>query len=184
MREFRLTPTCATKYLLRFSEYRIATGLPPATPISDSPFRILETLSKSWFSTSRSTEEMTRGTVNENAVINTIGNHVYVDSVHGVGMLCNKERSWIAASPDAIADFDLNACYANYFPSDEPKNVSIALVEIKTAVARAAFGARTNIAFTALILYEMDTNVFRAQVPKEHAAHIFHHQCLLAISGW
>ena len=53
MGEFRLTSTGATKFLLRFPRYRIATGLPPTEPLSDSPSQILGTLSKSWFSTSR-----------------------------------------------------------------------------------------------------------------------------------
>ena len=64
MREFRVKSTCAAKYLLRFPKYRIATELPPAAPLSDFPSQILETLSKSWFSTSGSKEEMTRSTVN------------------------------------------------------------------------------------------------------------------------
>ena len=54
---------------------------------------------------------MTRVTVNEKAVINAFEKHAYIDSVHKVGMLCNKERPWIAASPDAITTFDLNTCY-------------------------------------------------------------------------
>ena len=126
---------------------------------------------------------MTRGTVNENAVINAFEQHAYIDSVHKVGMLCNKERPWIAASPDAIATFDLNTCFGNDVLSDETAGVHVALVEIKTAVARSTVAVRSNMACPELIFCEMDTDEFREHVPKEHAAQIVH-QCVAADLRW
>lgn len=57
------------------------------------------------------------------------------------------------------------------------------MVEVKTAVPKAAVGARTNNTSAELILSEIDTKEFRAHYSKKHAAKIVH-QCVAINLRW
>jgi hypothetical protein len=68
---------------------------------------MLETFVSSWFSSSRSTEEMMRGSANEDAVIRALSRKPFIKAIYETGMSARTETPWLACSPDAIAVFSI-----------------------------------------------------------------------------
>ena len=191
MREFRLTSTSAASILLKCPEYRECMGLrkphawrnPPSNSSYESPSEILETLSKDWFSRNRSVEDMLRGTVNEDAVLNASSQLSFIDSIYKIGMVCHKNRPWLGASVDCMAVFDYNVCKPDYFPESEERDLCLAPVEIKTAIGRDFVARGTNVASADLLICDMDTDVFKQRVPRERIAQLVHH-CISCNMRW
>ena len=68
---------------------------------------IFDELVSSWFSHSRSSEAMKRGTKNEEAAMIALRGLDFVTECWECGMLGIKEHPWIAVSPDGIAVIDM-----------------------------------------------------------------------------
>lgn len=105
---YRLTGTLAGQVLLRDNQVRDGLGLSRNSNDNHSPLELLSSLCNSWFSTSRSTESMMRGTGNESAVLAALSRKHFVVGVFEVGMVGVKDSGWIACSPDAMALIDLS----------------------------------------------------------------------------
>jgi hypothetical protein len=64
-------------------------------------------LSRSWFSSVRSTDSMMRGTINKALVVNALSRKEFVKGIFEVGMIGKKENNWMACSSDGISVIDL-----------------------------------------------------------------------------
>lgn len=65
LRRFRLRYTAAGSLLLKCEEYREFMKLPAFDIPEPEPTEVLETLSKGWFTSNRSTDDMLPGTATE-----------------------------------------------------------------------------------------------------------------------
>jgi hypothetical protein len=86
--------------------------------------QMIQMLLGSWFSQTRSTEQMRIGTKNEDAVLTAFRSYNFVTDVFSCGLLESKNVPWLAASPDAIAII-----------KNPNGNKVLAPVEVKTRVS-------------------------------------------------
>lgn len=143
LRQFRLTASTSTHCLQRdrtvLSSLQIRSN---ARHVEETDEVAMNNLASSWFSQKRSTEGMMRGTINEPVILDALRQYEWVHSTYNCGMVCLKDHSWMACSPDSIA-------LLNY-PTDPPaqfqwvpyvsfcigQQMPLACVELKTAVSR------------------------------------------------
>ena len=175
LRKFRLTSTAAATLLLKCDAYRHYMSLPPSDATEPSPLEILESLSKGWFSSTRSTEDMIRGTVNEDAVLACFRKQSYIEDVFKFGMFCHRLNVWLRCSLDDIAIFR-----SDVFPTTESDDNDapcslVAVVEIKTVISNDAVARATRFATPDLNFCDINSEDFRERLPKEHAAQLVHH---------
>jgi hypothetical protein len=163
LRQFRVTGTNASSILLKRNVSRSCLGLGCGQNCDnsrfseeESPRALLETLAKSWFSSSRSTEEMMRGTANEGSVIRSLSGKSFIAAILEIGMIASKENAWLACSPDAFClirlrdiEFDHSASVQlteqereEHSVPFEGEDLYLACVEIKTSVAESALRVR------------------------------------------
>jgi len=90
-----------------------------------SDVEMLRSLLKSWFNRSRSTEPMIIGSRNEDAVLLSLSQKSYVDSIYDCGLLESNKLPWLAASPDSIV------VVSGVIPNEQ----QLAVVEVKTRVS-------------------------------------------------
>lgn len=65
----------------------------------------LKSLVYTWFSSGRSSEEMTKGTANETAVLAAFSSQEFTSTIFECGML-KANRRWLVCSPDGVAIID------------------------------------------------------------------------------
>ena len=118
---------------------------------------LFDKLMSSWFSNSRSTEAIMRGTVNEAAVFRTLKSKLYIKAIFEVGMLAQIKLLWIACSLDAVALVIL--------PNGE---IVIAVVEIKSSICDESLACILSVANQDLVICEFGDEAFRARVPEKH----------------
>lgn len=142
LRQFRITGTSAGKILLSNSAVRDAMGFPPRPAAEDfSPGETLGTLVHTWFSSSRATEAMLRGTANEGAVVAALAAKSFINALYECGMLARRDEDWLACSPDGVAQIDIRELgfdVGDTQPNGDAAVYRLASVEIKTIIAQSS----------------------------------------------
>ena len=69
---------------------------------------MLDDLVSSWFSNSRSTDSMKRGTANKNSIMKALINLDFVIYFFEVGIFACMSAIWIAVSPDRVGIIDIS----------------------------------------------------------------------------
>ena len=87
LRKFRVTGTIADQILMRENVVRSKLRLQSCSNEIYLPPELIDELAKSWFSASRSTEHMMRGTINEDSAFAALSNKQFVKAVYSVGMI-------------------------------------------------------------------------------------------------
>ena len=64
--------------------------------------QVLCSLCETWFSSTRSTEPMMRGTANESAVLSSLSSLSFVKCIYECGMIGKKTRPGLLARPTAL----------------------------------------------------------------------------------
>ena len=110
---FRLTGTLFAKGLLSSNHFRQIIKIAPKEINFDDVWRrkILDDLILSWFSNSRSTDSMKRGTANENSIMKALINLDFVICFFEVGMFAYMSAIWITVSPDEVGIIDISKLY-------------------------------------------------------------------------
>lgn len=182
LRQFRITGTNASKLLLRNEATRTLFGL-DAAPSAEQPTpkELLTTLSSGWFTSSRSSEAMKRGTANEGAVMNTLARKEFIIGLYEVGMLSNKHCNWIACSPDGIAILDLSKAHFNDTNEEDEveQNTVLATVEIKTSVADSSLQRSLFTSSADTVFCSIGDTTFKTCVPEEHLFQVVLQLCVV-----
>jgi hypothetical protein len=161
---------------------RLLLGLDPRESEGMQPTQLLRELADSWFSTSRSTESMMRGTVNEDAVLCALKAKAFVRDVFAVGMLASKDSPWRASSPDGVALIDLNQFGILDTGSANQERMAIAGVEIKTSVASSSLDRAISHATADVIICDVGDSAFRDCVPEAHMGQLLQQMYVIGAS--
>lgn len=180
LRQFRVTATSAGKILLADVEVRNSLGLQPRPPADVSPAATLSSLMGSWFSSSRSTEAMMRGTANEGAVFAALSAKSFVVAIYECGMLVKTEADWLACSPDGVALIDTKEL--GFDDGDEATVHMISSVEIETSVAQSSLDRALGRATVDIITCTVGDATFREYVPEEHTGQLLHQMLVLSVN--
>lgn len=177
MRQYRVTATMAGKIILR--DERVLELLGYTTPHSSPETDLSETMKAlvdAWFSSSRSTEPMMRGSANEGAVIAALSKKPFVRAIYECGMFARADDEWVACSPDALALVDTNSLGLS--DSDTPE---LASVEIKTSIASSSLDRALRVASVDVKTCIVGDAAFRSLVPREHTGQILHQMVVLSV---
>jgi hypothetical protein len=176
LRRYRITGTIASQLTMSRDELRVLLGLGPARGNEKTPQQQLRSCADSWFSRSRSTEAMMRGTVNEGACVSALAKLAFVKTIFEVGMIALKEAPWIACSPDGIALIDLEALG---FVQDAGGTKELASVEIKTSVAESSLRSAVSNASVDVVTCDLGDETFRRHIPEDHMAQMIQQMIVL-----
>lgn len=137
---------------------------------------LLASLVSGWFSSTRSTEAMKRGTKNEKAVLSALSNQSYIKALFELGMIGRRGFDWIACSPDAVAVIDSTQMEfadslfhgsgttvmpgGNQFP--------LATVEIKTSVAESSLEVSLALSTAETTCFDVGDPFSRETITEEH----------------
>ena len=182
LRQFRVTGTNAGMILLAATDIRSSIGLPARSVDPDTSLAgTLGSLTRSWFSTARSTEPMMRGRANEGAVLASLSRRPFVKSIYECGMLAKADAEWLACSPDGVALIDVeDLCFDS--GSSSPPNLSLASVEIKTSVSRASMDRALALATVDTVTCTVGDQGFREYIPECHMGQILHQLVVLSVN--
>lgn len=180
LRQFRITGTVSGKILL--SDSLIISHLGHQTQEVRTLTRkdCLNDLLKSWFSSSRSTEYMKRGSLNEDPVLNALSSRTFIIDCFECGMLALKDEQWIACSPDAIAllnPADLSSAFG-LIDGDE---LIIASVEIKTSIASSSLDVTHRHASLDVIYCRIGDHEFVRRIPLKHCGQLLQQSLVLDV---
>ena len=181
MRQFRVTATVGSRIITCCPALREAVGYEPKkVPFSISePSELVKGLCKSWFTTTRATEAMMRGTMNENAVLNYLRRRSYTKSLFSVGILSLKDHPWLASSPDAILMLDLSKIEGPFHDNQ----VIPCTVEIKTSVSSTNMQQLTSLATKDLVVMDYTNDDIKKYIPEEHLGQIIHQAITANVSA-
>ena len=186
-RKYRYTGTSGGKLLEKDNIVRVLLGLDPIenrTETSDAAH--LRSLTfDTWFSFSRSTEEMARGSVNEAPALNAIRGMTGVIKAFEVGMFERADQPWIAASPDFATIIDLSQMEDEVQRMFSALGVRYLLVggEIKTGVADSGVLAATRNASSSTKVCSMGDETFCLLVDKAHRAQLLMESYVLDVAA-
>lgn len=171
LRKFRLTGTIAASVLLRANSIRYAVGLPPIPHANQrqDPNDLFSKLFSSWLSTSRSSEAMIRGTMNEAAIFAAIQKQPYVVVIFECGMFASSSLPYLACSPDAIAIVSTG---------DE---MVIASVEFKSSISSTSRDRILSMATMELQRCTIGDENFIRLIPEEHIGQLLQQMVVLAV---
>jgi hypothetical protein len=154
LRGFHLTATMASRIMHSRSEL--------------SEEQVLRLLVGSWFSRTRSTEEMRIGSKNEDAILRAFRECSIVTDIFSCGLFESNKFPWLAASPDAIA----------VIRNPDGEKV-LAAVEVKTRVSPQRIADAEGIAARYAARYATNTivciigvNCMEDVMDKEHATQV------------
>jgi hypothetical protein len=209
LRQFRVTGTNAGNILMSDNEVRTAiqydaifnsVQISSLPSLSSSDSTTLISLLTSWFSSSRSTEPMMRGSANEGSVLSALRKKHFVACLFEVGMIAKMEKQWMACSPDGIAVLKLDELSPRYGPNFEPSAATmlpwragesssvfqgacgrlvLASVEIKTSVSSSSLQRSTAAASIDVTLCEIGDSRFKELVPESHVGQVLHQMIVL-----
>lgn len=187
MRQFRVTGTNAGKILLGDAQFRSLIGVS-----GSAPERTLQVWSSifvsSWFSTIRSTEQMKRGSINEDAVVRAIEEKNYVYRVYPCGMFSMKRNDFLACSPDGLVLIDLKSICTTFSNSTrahvkiDEKCYAVSTLEIKTVIAENTVGNAIRSQTSDIIVCDFGDDTFKKFIPSEHAAQILQQMIVLNVN--
>jgi hypothetical protein len=142
------------------------------TAIEDD--KMIQMLLGSWFSRTRSTEEMRIGTKNEDAILCAFRSLRQVTDIFCCGLVENKELPWLAASPDVI------------FIVKNPQGEKVlAMVEVKTRVSPTRIAEAERIAShwnNKLIMCVVGVDDITSVMDKEHETQIMIQMAMLHLN--
>jgi transposase-like protein len=183
LRQFRVTGTNASQVILADSIIREKLGLRETASRDSESFsneRILRDLVQSWFSTSRSTDEMKRGTANESAVLAALKRKRFVKALYEGGMFAKRETPWLACSPDGICLLEIDGF--NFGNEDETYTEAvIATVEIKTSVTDSSLSKNLGCLSADPVVCHVGDDSFRKHVPEIHVGQILQQMLVLGV---
>lgn len=181
LRQFRITGTIAGQILLSNSVIMSTIGRPTQQSHSISKPECLNNLLKSWFSSSRSTETMMRGSGNEGAVLNALLSRPAVKQVFECGMFALQNEPWIACSPDAIAWLHPVDLCAKFGLIDNGPPF-LASVEIKTSVASSSLDIALGNASQDVVYCYVGDDEFVKRIPLGHVGQLLQQALVLDVN--
>lgn len=151
---------------------KLATGTSQGVQQTRTTAEWFDLLYKGWFSTKTSTEELMRGSANEDAFIETLGCKSFVRATFEVGMLGSKSMRYIACSPDYIAVLDVTPFNGwngggEGFLCAEDMNLTLSTMEIKTSVAPTTMGHAVKLTSADVIQCDVGDETLYSYVPLE-----------------
>jgi hypothetical protein len=209
LRQFRVTGTNAGKFLMSDDEARTAIDyditdncnqLSEPLDCDSCDSRTSLSLLSSWFISSRSTEPMMRGSVNENALLRALRRKTFMAGLFEAGMIAKKGKEWLACSPDGIAILNLDHCTMAYNPFLAPSASNVppwrstglgearlatagrfvlSSVEIKTSVSTSSLQRSTAAASRDVTLCTVGDQTFKELVPEQHVGQVLHQMIVL-----
>lgn len=170
LRRFRVTGTIAGLILLSSNHIRSMIDLPERSVEAATHSDLFDKMMSSWFSTSRSTEAMMRGTVNEKPVVAAIKSLPWCMELFEVGMLACREFPWLACSPDALARIQ----------TQDFEEVT-ATVEIKTSVSDDSTLRALAVSAASIVYCHVGDAIFHRHVPIDHVGQLLHQLVVLDV---
>lgn len=134
-----------------------------------------------WFSSSRSTEQMMRGTANESPAFSALSKMSFVTALFGCSMLSKKGEEWLACSPDELALILLEAIGFKRETNDAESS-TLASVEIKTNIAESSLDRNMQNATVDVMKCKVGEPSFLSLILKEHAAQLLHQMVVLSVN--
>lgn len=182
LRQFRVTGTSAGKILCANANIRGLVGMADRDARNEQSFKEhLSSFAQTWFSSSRSTEPMMRGTANEGAVMSSLNGRDFVKCIYECGMLGKKNETWLACSPDGIAIIDLSLLgMARDGVLDG--QLAIASVEIKTSTAQSTLDRALSRATAEVVKCSVGDAKFKQYIPTEHIGQVLHQLVVLSVN--
>ena len=186
LRQFRITGTTAGKILCDDEDVRQLMGYPSrcsgTAEERSSPQNLLRSLTRAWFSNSRSTEPMMRGTANEAALFPALSRRPFVKALYECGMLGMRGSDWLACSPDGVALIDASLLTFSEESLPSSGSLSLSSVEIKTSIARSSLDRALQRATMEIVCCNVGDATFREYVPEEHVGQILHQMVVLSVN--
>jgi hypothetical protein len=201
--QFRITGTNASNVLMKVNTVRSCLRLSCAPDNDNSRDQEehcsraqLATFANSWCSSSRSTEEMMRGSADEDAVIRALSREPFIKEIYETGTIARKETSWLACSPDAITVFSIadmgSELIGNGGSAEENTalncisydgvNCALASVEIKTSVVDSSLLYLGSNATVDIIQGTVGDHECRRVISESHLGQILMHALTLECS--
>lgn len=135
------------------------------------PAEKFRSLTKSCFSSAKFSKAMKSGTVDEKFALRALRRKEFIVDIHGCGMICDKELTWLACLLDCLAVLDMQKTTFRG-GSQEEAITGLTSVEIKNGIAESSLSKPLLEARVESICAEPGDNVLRRQIPRSRVDQI------------